>query len=205
MPTTVRIENQSLAVDVSSLGAEMQALTSKDGRSWLWNGDATFWGGRSPVLFPIVGKAPGDKLGIDGQDYPMGQHGFARRNEFALESSTATACRHELVASEATRAIYPFDFRLVLEHSLDGNRLTVAAEVTNKDNRGLPFGIGFHPAFVWPLPGARRQSAHGDARQWRRAAAGAVGRRIDQDRATCPRHSAPDGWSCSRTCSTMTP
>ena len=155
MPTTVRIENQSLAVDVSSLGAEMQALTSKDGRSWLWNGDATFWGGRSPVLFPIVGKAPGDKLGIDGQDYPMGQHGFARRNEFALESSTATACRHELVASEATRAIYPFDFRLVLEHSLDGNRLTVAAEVTNKDNRGLPFGNGFHPAFVWPLPGAQ--------------------------------------------------
>ncbi|OJF92326.1 aldose 1-epimerase family protein [Pararhizobium antarcticum] len=154
MPTSVRIENQSLAVDVSPLGAEMQAITSSDGRSWLWNGDVAYWGGRSPVLFPIVGKAPGDLLGIDGKDYPMGQHGFARRNEFALVSSTAMACHHELVASEQTKAIYPFAFRLVVEHALDGNRLTVAAEVTNEDSRDLPFGIGFHPAFMWPLPGA---------------------------------------------------
>ncbi|MBB4482726.1 galactose mutarotase-like enzyme [Rhizobium etli] len=71
MPSSIRIGNQHLAVEVSSLGAEMQALTSSDGRSWLWTGDATYWAGRSPILFPIVGKAPDDKLAIGDTVYPM--------------------------------------------------------------------------------------------------------------------------------------
>jgi galactose mutarotase-like enzyme len=154
MPSPARIANQYLTVDVSSLGAEMQALTTSDGRSWLWNGDAAFWGGRSPVLFPMVGRAPNDTIAIDGQSYPMSQHGFARRAEFALAASTATMCRYELAASEATRAVYPFDFLLAVEHAVEGRTLTVAAEVANRDQRAMPFGIGFHPAFVWPLPGA---------------------------------------------------
>ena len=154
MPSSIRIGNQDLTVDVSSLGAEMQALTTSDGRSWLWTGDAAFWTGRSPILFPIVGKAPDDKVAIDGTVYPMAQHGFARRSEFTLASSTATACRHELAASEATRAVYPFDFLLAVEYAIEGHALTVTAEVTNRDQKPMPFGFGFHPAFVWPLPDA---------------------------------------------------
>ena len=154
MPSSIRIGNQHLAVDVSSLGAEMQALTSDDGRSWLWTGDAAYWTGRSPILFPIVGKAPDDTLAIGGTVYPMAQHGFARRSEFSLAASTPTMCRHELSASAATEAVYPFDFLLTVEHAVEGRALTVAAEVSNRDVRPLPFGLGFHPAFLWPLPGA---------------------------------------------------
>lgn len=154
MSSTVRISNQFLTVDVSSLGAEMQALTSSDGRSWVWNGDAAFWTGRSPILFPIVGKAPNDILKVDGHSAPMGQHGFARRSEFILASSSETSCRYELSASESTRAVYPFDFLLAVIHSVEGRALTVAGEVTNRDIRQMPFGLGFHTAFLWPLPGA---------------------------------------------------
>ena len=154
MPTSISISNEHLTIDVSSLGAEMQALSSRDGRSWLWNGDATFWNGRSPILFPIVGKAADDTISIDGQSYPMGQHGFARRSEFALAEHTATKTRHELAASPATKAVYPFDFLLAVEHMIEGRSLTVAAEVSNRDLRPMPFGVGFHSAFVWPLPGA---------------------------------------------------
>ncbi|MBX4893216.1 aldose 1-epimerase family protein [Rhizobium bangladeshense] len=154
MPSSIRIGNQDLTVDVSSLGAEMQALTTNDGRSWLWTGDATFWTGRSPILFPIVGKAPDDQVAIDGTVYPLAQHGFARRSEFALATSTATTCRHELVASSATRAVYPFEFLLAVEHAVEGRALTVTAEVSNRDQKAMPFGFGFHPAFAWPLPAA---------------------------------------------------
>jgi galactose mutarotase-like enzyme len=157
MPSPIRIGNRHLTVDISSLGAEMQALTGSDGRSWLWNGDAAFWSGRSPVLFPIVGKAPDDKVTIDGQTYAMGQHGFARRSEFELAASTPIMCRHELASSPATKAVYPYEFLLAVEHAVEGNALTVTAEVTNRDARSMPFGIGFHPAFVWPLPGASRR------------------------------------------------
>ncbi|NEI11525.1 aldose 1-epimerase family protein [Rhizobium leguminosarum] len=154
MPISIRIGNQDLTVDVSSLGAEMQALRSSDGRSWLWTGDAAFWTGRSPILFPIVGKAPDDKIAIDGTVYPMSQHGFARRSEFALAASSETMCRFELVASDATRAVYPFEFQLAVMHAVEGRALTVTAEVTNRDPKPMPFGLGFHSAFAWPLPGA---------------------------------------------------
>ncbi|MGO7539972.1 aldose 1-epimerase family protein [Rhizobium ruizarguesonis] len=154
MPISIRIGNQDLTVDVSSLGAEMQALRSSDGRSWLWTGDAAFWTGRSPILFPIVGKAPDDKIAIDGTVYPMSQHGFARRSEFALAASSETMCRFELVASDATRAVYPFEFQLAVVHAVEGRALTVTAEVTNRDPKPMPFGLGFHSAFAWPLPGA---------------------------------------------------
>lgn len=154
MPETIRIASDQLAVEVSTLGAEMQSLRAADGRDFLWNGDAAWWTGRSPILFPIVGKAPDDRLAVNGKTYPMAQHGIARRREFAIIEQTATSCRHELVSSPETLEVYPFDFRLVLEHALDGNRLSVNATVRNTGEALLPFGIGFHPAFLWPLPGA---------------------------------------------------
>ncbi|MBY3361291.1 aldose 1-epimerase family protein [Rhizobium laguerreae] len=154
MPISIRIGNEDLTVDVSSLGAEMQALSSSDGRSWLWTGDAAFWTGRSPILFPIVGKAPDDKVAIGGTVYPMAQHGFARRSEFVLAASTETMCRFELVASDATRSVYPFDFQLAVVHAVEGRVLTVTAEVTNRGRKAMPFGLGFHSAFAWPLPDA---------------------------------------------------
>lgn len=154
MADIVRIENDCLAVDVSTLGAEAQAISSRDGRQWLWNGDAAFWAGRSPVLFPIVGRAPDDTLLIDGKPRPMAQHGFARRSDFALAAATGTMCRHTLAASPATRAAYPFDFLIAVEHRLEGYALTVSADVENRGTATMPFGLGFHPAFVWPLPGA---------------------------------------------------
>ena len=47
--STIRIGNEQVSVEVSPLGSEMQSIVTSDGQSWLWNGDAAFWGGRSPV------------------------------------------------------------------------------------------------------------------------------------------------------------
>ena len=148
-----RIGNEHLSVEVSPLGSEMQSITTSDGQSWLWDGDPAFWGGRSPVLFPMVGKAPNDHVSIEGTRYPMGQHGFARRSEFTLAEGGPDFCRFELASGQASHSIFPFEFLLALEHRVKGRGVTVTAEVTNRDRRPMPFGIGFHPAFVWPLPG----------------------------------------------------
>ncbi|WP_137153165.1 aldose 1-epimerase family protein [Devosia sp. FKR38] len=154
---TVTIANEHLSVAVSPLGAEMQSITTVDGQAWLWDGDAAFWGGRSPVLFPIVGKAPGDHIAVHGQRFPMGQHGFARRSTFELESQGRDFCRHVLKSSLASHSVYPFDFTLTIEHRLVGRAVAVTAEVHNASHALMPFGIGFHPAFVWPLPGCEGQ------------------------------------------------
>jgi len=154
MPALTRIANARLSIDISALGAEMQSITTADGRAWLWNGDAAWWSGRAPILFPIVGRAPDDRVTIGDKTYPMAQHGFARRSEFTLDVAGDSMCRYELRASEATRAVYPFDFALSLTYALSGAALTVTAEVENRDAKTLPFGLGYHPAFPWPLPGA---------------------------------------------------
>ena len=127
MADMTTISNEFLTATISPLGSELQALRSADGRDWLWDGDAAWWSGRSPILFPIVGKAPGDQLTIDGATYPMNQHGFARKSTFALLDAGLSFCRYELTANDETKAQYPFDFTLMLEHRLDGPSLSVSA------------------------------------------------------------------------------
>ncbi len=154
------LANGQLTARISDLGAELQALAPAGGPDLLWHGDPAHWGGRSPVLFPIVGRAEGDRIAVNGHQAQMAQHGFARRSRFTRLAADATTCRHALQASDATRAVWPFDFRLELTHALDGPSLAVTAEVFNLDTRPMPFGLGFHPAFLWPLPGAEGQPHH---------------------------------------------
>ncbi|MGV8831423.1 MAG: aldose 1-epimerase family protein [Devosia sp.] len=154
----IAIGNEQVRVTISPLGAEMQSIVTSDGQSWLWDGDEAFWNGRSPVLFPVVGKSPHDHISLDGQSYPMSQHGFARRSDFALVESGEDFCRFELKASQSSRTIYPFDFTLSLEHRVVRRAVVVTAEVHNSGHHPMPFGIGFHPAFVWPLPGSEGQA-----------------------------------------------
>jgi galactose mutarotase-like enzyme len=156
----IQISNDHLSVTVSALGAEMQSLQDAEGRDYLWNGDAEYWTGRAPILFPIVGRAPGDQIRVGDHTAPMAQHGFARRSRFALLHADQTTCTHVLTPTEAIRAVYPPDFRLELTHSLNANALTVNATVTNPGTDPLPFGLGYHPAFRWPLPGAEDQPHH---------------------------------------------
>ncbi|WP_319518934.1 aldose 1-epimerase family protein [uncultured Martelella sp.] len=160
MTDAIRIANDALTVTVSPLGAETQSIATADGRQWLWNGDPEFWTGRAPILFPIVGKAPDDRVEIGGESFVMKQHGFARRSMFKLAESSETRCRFVLTDSAETRTTYPFAFRLSVEHVLEGKTLTVSASVENTDDKPMPFGFGFHPAFCWPMPGMTKGHVH---------------------------------------------
>lgn len=159
MTDPVTLSDADLTLTVAALGAEMQSF-SRAGQELLWQGDPQWWSGRAPILFPIVGPAPEGRLTIGDFEAEMGQHGFARRRIFSLEESTATSCRHVLNDDEATRAQYPFAFRLAITHALESGMLKVTAEITNTGDTPLPFCLGFHPAFAWPLPGAEGQT-HG--------------------------------------------
>ena len=154
-----RIASDDLAVTVSGLGAEMQSLM-KGAQEYLWQGDPQWWSGRSPILFPIVGKAPGDQVSIDGQGGEMKQHGFARRMVFDLVKAEPSRVIHTLTDSVATHESYPKPFALTVTHAVSGATLNVSATVANTGRAPLPFGLGFHPAFQWPLPGAEGRAHH---------------------------------------------
>lgn len=143
------LSNDVLTIEVSGHGAELQSIR-KDGVEYLWQGDPSFWGRRSPVLFPIVGSVWGSRYRVDGKEYQLGQHGFARDMYFDLVGASDTEVRYRLESSEATMAKYPYPFILEIAYRLRGNCLDVIWEVTNPSENDMYFQIGAHPAFFYP-------------------------------------------------------
>lgn len=143
------LQNDILTVEVSSNGAELQSIRKGD-VEYLWQGNPAYWGRRSPVLFPIVGSVWEKRYRVDGREYVLGQHGFARDRGFELVSASDTEVRYRLVSDEETLKVYPFGFRLEIAYRLRGNELDVVWEVTNPADTDLYFQIGAHPAFNYP-------------------------------------------------------
>ena len=112
------ISNSVLTVGVSEHGAELQSI-QKNGKEYLWQGDTRFWGRRSPVLFPIVGRVWEDTYRYAGNSYRMGQHGFARDMEFTLVSEKEDEVRYRLVSNEETLQKYPFLLPDIVEQHPD--------------------------------------------------------------------------------------
>lgn len=131
------------SIKVSTRGAEVQSLVA-NGREYLWQGDPAYWKRRAPILFPIVGRLANDILRIDGREYTMTQHGFARDVEFVQ-------CDGKYVLVEdGLRDNYPYAFELVADYSTQGDTLICDWNVKNHDDKTMFFQIGAHPAFLLP-------------------------------------------------------
>ena len=129
--------------EIDSHGAELKSLKYGN-REYLWHGDPEFWGRRAPILFPIVGRLADDTLRIDGREYRMKQHGFARDAEFVR-------CDGKYVLVEdGYRENYPYAFELVAGYTTQVNTLICDWQVTNRDDKTMYFQIGAHPAFMLP-------------------------------------------------------
>jgi galactose mutarotase-like enzyme len=130
-------------IKVATHGAELQSIMA-NGREYLWQGAPAFWGRRAPILFPIVGRLANDTLQIDGREYIMKQHGFARDAEFVQRDG-----KYELVEN-GNRDNYPYAFELSAKYTVQGNTLNCEWQVENRDNKTMFFQIGAHPAFLLP-------------------------------------------------------
>jgi galactose mutarotase-like enzyme len=148
----VTISTKHLTAMISPFGAELQNVTTLDGRELLWDGDPAFWHGRAPILFPVIGMLEHGRYRFEGKSYLMPKHGFARASVFEITALSADAATMRLTASEATRAIYPFEFQLDIQFSLAGATLSLTATITNLGSTTMPASFGFHPALRWPLP-----------------------------------------------------
>ena len=146
------LKNDLLTVEISTHGAELQSiLNNRTGHQYLYQGDTRYWGRRSPILFPIVGSVWDGKYLMDGKEYAMSQHGFARDSEFTIvEDTPDDEAWFRLDANDDTLLRYPRRFRLEIGYKLTGERISVMWRVTNLDSRDMAFQIGAHPAFYYP-------------------------------------------------------
>lgn len=142
------LENDYLAISVDTHGAELSSIINKkENKEMLWQGDPEYWGRKSPVLFPVVGKYKKGKTTYEGKEYSLGQHGFARDMEFVIAEKTSNKLTFILESNHKTLEVYPFNFRLTCTFQLVDNKIIVGWEVQNTDNKKIYFSIGAHPAF----------------------------------------------------------
>lgn len=151
------LRSGSLTAAIKAYGAELRSL--KDGgKEFIWQAGPE-WPRHAPLLFPIVGRLANDELRHQGKTYRMTQHGFARDNRFVWAERGERRCTLVLHDNEATRALYPFAFRLTAAYAIDDSGLDLTLTIANTGNETLPASVGGHPAFNWPLkPGAAKES-----------------------------------------------
>lgn len=147
----ITLENDFIKVNIEAKGAELQGLYSKETNiEYLWNGDSSFWGKHSPVLFPIVGSLKSDKYVFNNQTYSLPRHGFARDNEFKAEKINELEAVFTLTDNAETLKVYPFPFELKLTYQIIDRKLILKYTVTNTGSKKMYFSLGAHPAFAVP-------------------------------------------------------
>ena len=52
----IELKSDKLIVEFKTLGGALSSIKDNDGTEYLWQGDATYWSGQAPVLFPICGS-----------------------------------------------------------------------------------------------------------------------------------------------------
>lgn len=147
---THALRNGGFTAAIKAQGAELCSLKDGNGTEFVWQAEPA-WPRHAPLLFPIVGRLANDELRHRGKTYRMTQHGFARDSRFAWAERGESRCALVLEDSEATRALYPFAFRLTALYTLDDFGLDLSLTIANTGKETLPASIGGHPAFNWPL------------------------------------------------------
>jgi len=142
----MKLDNGTISIDVDKHGAELKSVI-KNSYEYVWCGDSKYWGRTSPVLFPFVGALKDKKYIVDGKQYPMGQHGFARDCDFEFIESTDNSLTYVLKSNEETISKYPFDFILLIKYTLIDSTIKVEWKVKNESDKVMSFSIGAHPAF----------------------------------------------------------
>lgn len=104
--------------------------------------------GGIPFLFPFAGGLKDGVLAASGA--AMGQHGFAREMPWRIASHDAKSLMMELKPTEATRAVYPFDWELHMPVDVDHDSVVIGLAIINHGSTPLPAAPGWHPYFTCP-------------------------------------------------------
>lgn len=149
---TLKLENDYMKIEVSTVGAELQSLYSKKTEmEYLWQPGHDIWPHHSMLLFPNPGRIAGDRVIIGGKVYPATMHGFANDMEFKLVEADEKHILLQISATKETRKSFPYEFRLQVEFSLEGELVVQKFRVINDDDKKIYFSLGTHPGFYCPI------------------------------------------------------
>lgn len=143
-----RIANDKLSIAVSSLGAELVSA-KQGGTERLWQNETGEWAHSAPVLFPVCGNCG---VWVNGAEYPIKPHGFAKFSEFALVDRGEDRLTFELCDSPNTRAVFPYAFRFRITYRLgEDGALFIEYEISAPSAK-LSYACGGHESYALANP-----------------------------------------------------
>jgi len=107
------------------------------------------------VCFPLLGFLPDGRYILDGKEYAMDMHGFAKDCEFAVAHQDENSIVYEITDSEWTRKQYPYRFRFQVAYILEGESLRTEYRVENLGDCEMYYSVGGHPRYACPIDGGR--------------------------------------------------
>ena len=78
----------------------------------------------------------------------METHGFADLCAWDVESVGPDGVTLALESTPLTKFLYPFDFTLLVNYNLEGNKAAISLTVINEGDKPMPFSFGYHPYFM---------------------------------------------------------
>lgn len=143
----MELNNGILDLKLTNKGGEMASLTYK-GKDILYKGDGEYWSGKNPTLFPMISSPNTKQYTLDGITYPCRNHGLIRYATLQTIKDSNEEVIMRLSANDETLKEYPFNFEYNITYKLDGNKVLIKYDITNKDNKVMPFTFGLHPGFI---------------------------------------------------------
>ena len=144
---TLNVGNSVLSINEK--GAEMKSFTV-NGVEYLWKGDPDIWASSAPNIFPMTGGFRDDKYILNGKEYIMNKHGFAKNMIFEVESNTDDSAVFVLRATEETKVSFPYDFEFRVCYKLYDGKVSVDYKVLNLSDETMWFSVGSHDGFACP-------------------------------------------------------
>ncbi len=140
------IQNERLTATVSDFGAELISVKDASGEEWIWEGDPAYWDQHSPILFPYCGRFWQGLVTVNDEPCNPGMQffRFLTTNGEQIDEKTVS---FTLSSSAETLEKYPFPFEMKMTYTLEGDVLSVSAEVKNTGTRVMHYGYGVHPGF----------------------------------------------------------
>ena len=143
------LQNGHLSARIESRGGQLRSLNYHS-EELLWQGDPAYWDQSAPLLFPFCGRVKEGVYSYGGKTYPMTIHGFLAGADLTVTESAPDSITLNLADSDATRAVYPFQFLFTVNYTLTPDSLVQTVTVKAGDTP-LPFSFGAHPGFNLPV------------------------------------------------------
>ena len=148
------IQNSTLKISVTKIGAELCSLFSKTTKTeFMWQANPSIWGSHAPVLFPIIGCLKDGAFLFEGNAYSVPKHGFIRNNATLESKIVGENCiEFRSIYKEESLKNYPFNYEFIVRYLLQEDGVKVEYTIINHDTQNpMFFSLGGHPGFNCPF------------------------------------------------------